>query len=327
MAAKGNGVMNDQRLEQLLSGVREVEDFERDLGLSSEPALEFPRLHAGTNPTHLNGAHAPASRSRQATPGRRRWFASPLAGPFVGLAGLAAAFALMVMTTRPAPVRVQPGAQASQGGTQDRALADARGGNGSAGSANSPRELLEGLSPFGSPIDPESLALEDLTRNPHDPVWPRADDLPRASAQGSPSAPALAAALPEDGSEHRNMVLAMYEGTDPATGRSCNQCQCVQYFNPDWGADRAVTEVSSGELMDATMDHACMNTPRRVFVIGLSGPADELPLTEDDARTIALCILGRAPDHTCSDRDTAMSSSAAACLSSNVAVRIQTWGK
>lgn len=323
--------MNDQRLEQLLSRVREVEDFERDLGLVIEPAsrsvplsgapitTEFPRLHAGL-------ASRPA-----ATPGRRRWVAGPLVGPLVGVAGIAAAFALMVLTTRPAPVRVQPG-HIGGSGTMDGPLASAQGGRSDGSGPNrlsprSPRELLEGVSPFGSPMDSESLTLGDLAPRMSEPLWPRVTDVPQSLTDELTAALAAANAGRTDGAEHRNMVLAMYEGTDPATGRSCNQCQCVQYFNPGWSADRGVSEVSSGELIDATMDHACMSTPRRVFVIGLSGPADELPLTEDDARTIALCILGRAPDHTCSDRDTAMSSSAAACLSSNVAVRVQTWGK
>lgn len=129
------------------------------------------------------------------------------------------------------------------------------------------------------------------------------------------------------GDAPQNMVLAMYEGTDPKTGNACDNCECVQWWSHDWGTGRDVADIRPGELIGASMEHACMPTPRRVVVVGLTGPAAALPDTDTEARDLVNCIMGREEEHRCADREASVATAASYCLPSGVAVRVQTWDR
>jgi len=40
---------------------------------------------------------------------------------------------------------------------------------------------------------------------------------------------------------------------------------------------------------------SCVGDPSRIIVIGLSGPEDALPKTDDQALQLSLCLIGQSP--------------------------------
>jgi len=93
---------------------------------------------------------------------------------------------------------------------------------------------------------------------------------------------------------HGDLVVAIYRG-EHARGDECGECWCVRRWAPQWGAERNVNELEESELVDDSMVRACVGDPRRVIVIGLSGPIDELPKTDDQALELSLCLIGQSP--------------------------------
>lgn len=116
--------------------------------------------------------------------------------------------------------------------------------------------------------------------------------------------------------EHQNMLIALYRA-DEAGGQEpagkCPECWCVQRWKPEWGVGRDLGSVRDDELIGASMERACVASPASMVVIGLSGPAESLPASDEQAREVAMCILDQAEP------------SGAGCLASNVDVRVETW--
>lgn len=276
--------MDDSRLEQLLAMANELDEFERDLGVSDRDEARAPmlRLHTG-EPRMAAGA------------GRRTTRRSAWTGAVVGVVGLAAAFAIAFITSRPvASSRVF-----------ERELA-------SATPVKPP--IVEPHGPKAT--TPGGPAMGQLTPG----------EIERLMAQFDGSSIVKPADPTAPADQQQNMVLAMYEGTDPKTGKACDNCECVQWWNHDWGHGRAIDDVPPGELLGTSMAHSCMPSPRRLIVVGLTGPASELPVTEAQARQVVQCIMGRQGEHQCGDRDSSLSSGATYCLPKTVTVRVQMLG-
>ena len=233
--------------------------------------------------------HGPRTRTFRL---RRSDTHAPMTGAWMGLLGLAAAGAVAFLF-----VRVNP----HPSFTSPTPLAQ-----------NSPRSLP----PRHTPAIPEG--------------W---DDAP------NPSEPAIANAKPHieiyrpaahpgsAGDASANMILAYYQDNDVGGGQACNPCQCLQWWNNDWGDGRAVQDVRPGELLSESLQHACMTSPDKVIVIGLSGPPEALPANDQQAREAMLCILTRQVEQACSNPDTSPAPGESFCLPASVAVRVQTWGR
>lgn len=85
------------------------------------------------------------------------------------------------------------------------------------------------------------------------------------------------------------VVVALYRSDSSPT---CPECWCVAQWNADWGEGRSVNELQDYELIDDSMMHACVTDPKRVVVLGLSGPASSMPKTDQQALDMSLCLMG-----------------------------------
>lgn len=116
------------------------------------------------------------------------------------------------------------------------------------------------------------------------------------------------------------MFIALYGG-DESSNTASPDCWCLQRWTPEQSA-AVIAEMSNEDVIAASMERACVTTPSRVVVIGLSGPREDLPRSDDDARTLAKCLLD---EHASRDAGDAGSSGAAFCLASTVDLRVQRW--
>jgi hypothetical protein len=119
--------------------------------------------------------------------------------------------------------------------------------------------------------------------------------------------------------DRATMFIALYGG-DESSNTASPECWCLQRWTPEQSAV-AVAEMSNQDLIAASMERACVTTPSRVVVIGLSGPREDLPRSDEDARTLAKCLL----DDRAGVDSNASSSGAAFCLASSVDLRVQRW--
>ena len=87
------------------------------------------------------------------------------------------------------------------------------------------------------------------------------------------------------------VVVALYRSDSSPTER-CPECWCVARWSADWGEGRSVNELQDHELVDDSMMHACVTDPKRVVVLGLSGPASSMPKTDQQALDMSLCLMG-----------------------------------
>ena len=87
------------------------------------------------------------------------------------------------------------------------------------------------------------------------------------------------------------VVVALYRSDSSPTER-CPECWCVARWSADWGEGRSVNELQDHELVDDSMMHACVTDPKRVVVLGLSGPASSMPKTDQQALDLSLCLMG-----------------------------------
>ena len=87
------------------------------------------------------------------------------------------------------------------------------------------------------------------------------------------------------------VVVALYRSDSSPTER-CPECWCVARWSADWGEGRSVNELQDHELVDDSMMHACVTDPKRVVVLGLSGPASSMPKNDQQALDMSLCLMG-----------------------------------
>jgi|GEM_PF-6124484 len=114
------------------------------------------------------------------------------------------------------------------------------------------------------------------------------------------------------GADHATMLIALFAG-DESSNATTPECWCLQRIAPTAGGD--VVTMAPEELLAASMEQACVTSPTQVVVIGLSGPREHLPASDDEARTLARCLLG----------DEEHVSGGDVCLASTVDMRVQRW--
>lgn len=104
--------------------------------------------------------------------------------------------------------------------------------------------------------------------------------------------PAPAAGAQDDDQVH--VVVALYRN-DSNESEQCPECWCVAQWSAQWSDGRSINEVQDEELVGASMAHACVLDPKRVVVVGLSGPATSMPKSDQQARELSLCLMGELP--------------------------------
>ena len=87
------------------------------------------------------------------------------------------------------------------------------------------------------------------------------------------------------------VVVALYRSDSSPTER-CPECWCVARWSANWGEGRSVNELQDHELVDDSMMHSCVTDPKRVVVLGLSGPASSMPKNDQQALDLSLCLMG-----------------------------------
>jgi hypothetical protein len=134
-----------------------------------------------------------------------------------------------------------------------------------------------------------------------------------------------------------HMVVALYrQGDEPrgpgaGSGDDCTSCWCVTQWTPDWSQGRGLCEVPDAELLTGSMDRRCVTSPKRVIVVGLSGPASAMPSSDEHARELALCLaqqkgkLSSGSVVTMPGQMAQMASSQVTCVPVGVDYRIASW--
>lgn len=116
----------------------------------------------------------------------------------------------------------------------------------------------------------------------------------------------------------QHMLIALYRADDDkaSPGATCPECWCVKRWKPELKNGKDLASVGGDELIGASIERSCVGDPARMVVIGLSGPADALPKSDDQARDVAMCILDKTGDGAVQP---------VGCLASSVDVRVETW--
>ncbi len=90
-----------------------------------------------------------------------------------------------------------------------------------------------------------------------------------------------------------HVVVALYR-RDSATTERCPECWCVARWSADWGDGRSINEIEDRELVDDSIARSCVVDPKRVVIVGLSGPAASMPTSDQQALEMSLCLLGES---------------------------------
>ncbi len=116
--------------------------------------------------------------------------------------------------------------------------------------------------------------------------------------------------------------VALYrDDLDP--DNRCAECWCVAQLAARGGDGRTVAELHEDELVQATLRSACVIDPTRVVIVGLTGPANDMPTSDAEALAMSLCLLKRQ-----SAVDGAPIEQASLnCLPSSVEYCMTTWDK
>lgn len=96
-------------------------------------------------------------------------------------------------------------------------------------------------------------------------------------------APAEFAALSPAGAPEASIVVAMFKDEQ-------GRCRCVVTRGGEALGDRAAASLSEAELLALALSGLCSPDASKVVVIGLSGPAERLPMTAAAAQSLAACV-------------------------------------
>lgn len=143
---------------------------------------------------------------------------------------------------------------------------------------------------------------------------------PPAPGRGGSSGPVLAGgSAPKAKPEPRSgVVLSISEGRP-------GEVQCVRWApRPEAWGDRALADISAEELQSAGLAMLCDVEARRLLVVGMQGPARDLPTDDATAAALAKCVLS-APG--CSvhqgGHNTSLTCRPGGCVADSIAVRVE----
>jgi hypothetical protein len=107
------------------------------------------------------------------------------------------------------------------------------------------------------------------------------------------------------------MLLALFRGADSA-------CECVVWREAHFGG-RAIGDVAPSELVEAVLKDPCAaSRGDLLLVVGLQGPREHLPPTQEAARVLANC-LATGTDH-CGEDVGCNGAGAASCIPAGVSI-------
>lgn len=149
-------------------------------------------------------------------------------------------------------------------------------------------------------------------------------DAPVAPAPPSvPQPPLLHAAIAPPVAPVVHQVVALFRGDADAEGR-CPDCWCVAQWSPNWGEGRGTNDLHEDELVQASLNHACVTDPQRVVIVGLTGPATAMPKSEAEALEMSLCLLKK---QSAQFPVSIVDNTSAYCLPAGVDYCMTTWDK
>ncbi|MFN7020201.1 MAG: hypothetical protein ACK4WH_02585 [Phycisphaerales bacterium] len=126
-----------------------------------------------------------------------------------------------------------------------------------------------------------------------------------------PQTPQSAIDAPASGS----VLLAIYEDAGGVV-------RCVRWREHDFG-QRDLSKIRPGELAAATYGSQCVVGPHRLIAVGLSGPRDQLPLTDEGVQAMAQCIVG-GQTSVCDIEPASYSNASISCLPCGLKVVVET---
>jgi hypothetical protein len=140
--------------------------------------------------------------------------------------------------------------------------------------------------------------------------------IPSTNAEATPTQ--VATHTPIASPPASTMFIALYRA-DTSPGEepdleSCPKCWCLARWTSDQGPRLA--SLTDDELISSSISRACVPSPSQMVVIGLTGPAESMPTSDDQAFEVAMCLLD-------GDRP----SESPSCLASSVDVRLETWNR
>lgn len=156
-------------------------------------------------------------------------------------------------------------------------------------------------------------------------IPPVAPSTPDAAAPSPAPAPAVLVAdrAPVIGDSpivHR--FVALYRDDLDPDGR-CSECWCVAQLAVNVDDGRMVSDMHEDELVQTTLSHACVIDPKRIVIVGLTGPANAMPTTDAEALAMSLCLLKTQTAIASANSEPA----AAHCLPPSVDYCMTTWDK
>lgn len=178
-----------------------------------------------------------------------------------------------------------------------------------------PGGLLSGSKTSPSPrlVPHERIAKAPAPVNPEiytgpGGVWPAALPWP---LNGEPVDPLAQA---RRSPEIRGALLAILED-------DAGRVESVKWVEHDWEAGKGLDDAKASDLVALSLMMSSDHTPRQMTVVGLRGPADELPLGDARAQELASCIV-RAPAK-CSSMSCCNPGAAVECIPDDVSVRFE----
>lgn len=131
-------------------------------------------------------------------------------------------------------------------------------------------------------------------------------------------------ATPSD-DDREQVLIALYRTAD-GQGTTCPQCWCVQRWTPEMASAQQLKSIAEAELIASSLSRTCVPEPVRMIVVGLSGPSALLPSTDEQARSLALCIAESNGQSTgMPGRPAGAPSVTGSCVENGIAVRLATW--
>lgn len=118
-----------------------------------------------------------------------------------------------------------------------------------------------------------------------------------------------------DAAASGSVILAIYEDAGGVV-------RCVRWREHDFG-QRDLSKIRPGELAAATYGSQCVVGPHRLIAVGLSGPRDQLPLTDEGVQAMAQCIIG-GQTSACDIEPASYSNASISCLPRGLKVVVET---
>lgn len=121
-----------------------------------------------------------------------------------------------------------------------------------------------------------------------------------------------------------HVIVALYPHTEHADA-DCPDCWCMERLpstsvaTMTGGTRGGGITLTDAQLLQLSLDRSCVDQPRRVILVNLSGPKASLPTCDTQAKNMALCVMDAATD---SGR-----AGVSTCVPAGVEYRISSWDR